>query len=412
MNILFLHNNFPAQYRWLAPTMAADKNNKVVFGSIHQRAKFPNVINVHYEPARKPAENIHHYLHGYESSVLTGQAAFRMGLGLREKGFIPDVICAHAGWGPGHFMKEVFPEAKLLGYFEWYYNAKGADFDFFPDVEHSFDDLCRLRIKNCSLLTDLMACDWGTAPTMWQWSQIPKEIRENKINILHDGINTQYMIPEKGKKLVIKGLDLSHAKEIVTFVGRGMEPYRGFMQFMEMASILQQERPNIHIVVVGSERVVYGRSLQDGKSYKQKALNDFTFDLKRIHFTGSIPYGDLRTVLQASDAHVYLTAPFVLSWSMLEAMSAGCLVIGSDTAPVREVIQNGVNGFLVDFFSPVNFAQKVSECLDHKSDMEAIRIQARKTILSHFKYEDCLEQHIQLIQNLAKGKFPSSGGRL
>ena len=193
-------------------------------------------------------------------------------------------------------------------------------------------------------------------------------------------------------------LDLSHVEELVTYVGRGMEPYRGFPQFIEAVALLQQRRPNCHVVIVGEDRVAYGKKLPDGKTYKQVMLEKFPLDLSRVHFTGQLPYEEHLQVLQASSAHVYLTRPFVLSWSMLEAMSAGCLLVASNTAPVTEVIQDGGNGLLADFFSPAEIADRLEEALNHPDHLHTVRAKARETILAHYDLTKLLPQHLQWIQ--------------
>lgn len=411
MKILFLHNNFPAQYRWLARAVANDPKSEVVFGSRYARSSIPNVKNAFYKPTREPNNSIHPYLINAENAVLHGQAAYRMARELRKDGFVPNIICAHAGWGPAHFIKEVYPEAKLLTYFEWFYNPVNSDINFLPETTFNEDDYLRLRMKNTALLTDLNACDWGLTPTEWQWSQIPKVFRDNKISILHDGIHTDVMLPNPKTKLKINNLDLSDAKEIVTYVGRGMEPYRGFPHTMKAISILQKRRKDTHFVIVGDDRVAYGRQLPDGQSYKEKVLNDYDFDLSRLHFTGNIPYNDLITVFQASDIHIYLTIPFVLSWSMLEAMSAGCLVVASDTQPVTEIITDNENGLLVDFFNSEELADSVEKVLKNPDQYTEIRKNARKHIVEHYDYKKLLPQHIELINNLVSGVFPEQGGR-
>jgi len=255
-------------------------------------------------------------------------------------------------------------------------------------------------VKNAPILIDLYSCDRGLSPTQWQRSQLPVEFHP-KLSVLHDGVDTEYFQPNPGAKLVLPQLDLSHVEELVTYVGRGMEPYRGFPQFMEAVAYLQERRPHCHVVIVGSDRVCYGKSLPNGQSYKDWMLEKVPLDLSRIHFTGPLPYGQYRQVIQASSVHVYLTRPFVLSWSMLEAMSTGCLVLGSDTAPVTEVIQDGNNGLLVDFFSPQQIAERITEVLDHPSRMVQLRAKARQTILERFALPDLLPQHLQLIQAVA-----------
>ncbi|MFM7363916.1 MAG: glycosyltransferase family 4 protein [Cuspidothrix sp.] len=393
--ILFLHPNFPAQFRHLATTLAKNDNYQVVFGTNRQEGNIPGVFKAIYQPSREAAPQTHHYIRNLENAVITGQAVYRICEKLKAEGFIPDIVYAHSGWGPSLFIKEVFPKAELLCFFEWFYHAKGSDADFDPSEPLNVDDQCRIRVKNSPILFDLYNCDRGLSPTNWQRQQFPKEYH-HKITICHDGIDTKFFQPQANAKLILAriNLDLSHIQEIVTYVGRGMEPYRGFPQFMEAVALIQQQRPNCHIVVVGEDRVAYGKNLPNGQTYRQLMLEKLDLDLSRLHFTGRLPYDEYLQVLQASSAHIYLTRPFVLSWSMLEAMSTGCLLIASDTAPVLEVIKNGKNGLLVDFFSPQKIADKVNEALDNSQDMISIRKAARKTIISNYDLDILLPKHL------------------
>ena len=400
MKILFLHSNFPAQFRHLAVNLARDSNNRVVFGTTREEGQIPGVYKFIYTPSRKPHEETHHYIKPLENAVLQGQAVYRALDKLKADGFIPDIVYGHSGWGPTMFIKDIFPQAKLLCYFEWFYNSEGSDVGFDPAEPVTTDDRLRIRIKNTPILTDLYSCDAGLCPTSWQLNQFPKEY-QNKLKVLHDGIDTQYFSPRKDEKLILPsiGLDLSDAKEIVTYVSRGMEPYRGFPQFMEAVSLLQKRRKNCHVVIVGEDRVAYGRHLPDGKTYKQLMLEKLDFDLSRLHFTGRLPYQQYLQVLRASSVHVYLTRPFVLSWSMLEAMSTGCLIIASDTPPVTEAINDSVNGILVDFFSPQDIVEKIDYALEHPDVMEKVRINARKIILEKYSLSDLLPKHMEWIQS-------------
>ncbi|AFY66490.1 glycosyltransferase [Geitlerinema sp. PCC 7407] len=400
MRILFLHNNFPAQFRHVAQVLAQDPSNQVVFGTMRAEGQIPGVTKVIYGPSREPHPQIHHYVRPLESAVLHGQAVYRMAQKLREQGFEPDVVYAHSGWGPSLFVKDIFPRSRLLCYFEWFYHARGSDADFDPSEPLMADDETRIRVKNAPILLDLYGCDRGLSPTLWQRSQFPPEYHA-KIQVFHDGVDTAYFAPEPGAKLVLpdRSLDLSEASEIITYVARGMEPYRGFPQFMKMVEILQQQRSRVQVVVVGEDRVAYGRPLPDGKTHKQKMLETLSLDLSRLHFTGPLPYSQYRQVLQASSVHVYLTRPFVLSWSMLEAMATGCLVVGSATRPVMEVIQDGDNGLLADFFQPEQIADRVEAALDHPDRMATLRQRARETILERYDLSRLLPQHLAWIQS-------------
>lgn len=409
MRALFLHNNFPAQYRHVARKLAEKKKNKVVFASHRAVEKIPNVVNLLYKPHREGSEKTHHYLKTTESAVINGQSLFRAAMDLKKKGFYPDVICAHSGWGPSLYVKDIFPDAKLLSYFEWYYHALGTDADFLKDSNIGFDDQSRIRTKNVPVLMDLAHCDWGQVPTAFQASQFP-EVFRSKLSVLHDGVDTSFFKPDPKAQLKVKGLDLSGADEVLTYATRGMEPYRGFPEFMRAASILMKQRPNLHVVVVGQDRVAYGKKLPEGDSWRKRMLEELEFDKDRLHFTGLLPYGDYVKVLQASTVQAYLTVPFVLSWSLIESLACGAIVVASDTDPVKEVIEDEVNGFLSDFFDHEAFAEKIAYALDNHKDLGHIREAARKKVVENYALKDLLPRHIKLIKDVATGNLPPKEG--
>jgi glycosyltransferase involved in cell wall biosynthesis len=396
MKFFFLHPNFPAQFRHLAAVLAQDSRHQVVFGTTRAEGNMPGVTKVLYQESRPVQPQTHHYVRPLEAAVLQGQAVYRLALNLKSQGFLPDVVYAHSGWGPGLFVKDVFPQAKFCGYFEWFYHAHGSDADFDPSDPLDADAEAKIRIKNAPILIDLVSCDRALSPTQWQKQQFPPEFLP-KIKVLHDGVDTDFFSPQPSAKLVLPhlSLDLAQASEIITYVARGMEPYRGFPQFMQTVSLLQQRRPQCQIVVVGEDRVAYGKNLPDGKTYKQLMLETLPLDLSRLHFTGLLPYSQYLQVLQASSVHIYLTRPFVLSWSMLEAMATGCLIVASDTAPVRELITSKENGLLVDFFNPEEIADTVEAVLDNPSAYQLLREAARDKIVQHYHLPTLLAEHLQ-----------------
>lgn len=409
MRILFLHPNFPAQFRHLAIALAQYPHNEVIFGTKEKQAVIPGVKKVIYEVSREPAEQTHHYLRNLESAVLEGQGCYRMALELKKSGFYPDIIYAHSGWGIGLFMKDLFPKAKYLCYFEWFYHAHGSDADFDPDDPLDADTEAKIRIKNAPILIDLASCDAGLTPTLWQKQQFPPEFH-GKLKVIHDGIDTKFFQPHPQTKLIINTpnsptkeqiLDLSSVEEIVTYVSRGLEPYRGFPQFMEAVALLQQQRPYTHVVIVATDRVAYGKTLPNGQTYKQLMLEKLELDLSRIHFTGHLPYSQYLKVLQASSVHVYLTRPFVLSWSLLESMATGCAIVASNTLPVQELIKDQFNGFLVNFFQPQAIAENINMVLDNLDSLKikSVKENARKTISDFYDLENLLPVHLHWLKS-------------
>lgn len=397
--ILFIHPNFPAQFRHLAMALGKDPKFEVMFATKREEGQIEGVKKIIYEVSREARPETHHYVRTLENAVLQGQGLYRVATELKKQGFYPDIVYGHSGWGPTLFIKDIFPRAKFLCYFEWFYNAHGSDADFDPSDPLSADDEARIRVKNAPILIDLYSCDRGLSPTKWQQQQFPSELR-SKITVLHDGVDTEYFKPNPETKLVLPriNLDLSHVSEIVTYLGRGMEPYRGFPQLIETISILQKRRPNTHFIIVGQNRVAYGKQLPEGQNYKDLMLQKFPLDLSRVHFTGLLPYDEYLTVIQNSSAHIYLTRPFVLSWSMLETMSTGCVLVASDTPPVKELIQDNYNGLLVPFFSPEIIAHRVEYALDNPNIMAKIREKARDTIVKNYNLPDLLKQHLEWIK--------------
>lgn len=400
MKLLFVHQNMPGQFVHLAQYMASSRDNKVVFVGKAQHS-IKNVTSIVYAPSRQPSRDTHPYLKVFEGQVLHGQAVARAALDLRRRGFVPDVICAHPGWGEALFLKDVFPESKLLIYCEFFYRSQGSDFGFDPQQEVTIDLAAHLRCKNAGLLTSLELADWGVSPTEWQHRQHPAEFR-SKISIIHDGVNTDLCRPDESATLTLpNGSVLSRRDEVITYVARDLEPYRGFPTFMRAAEEICRRRPKAEILVVGGDGVSYGMRPADAPSWREKLLAEVRLDPQRVHFLGKVPYEAFLRIVQVSRAHIYLTYPFVLSWSVLEAMACGAIVIGSNTQPVVEVIDDGRNGLLVDFFDPKAVADRVDEALDHPQMMESIRAAARQTVVERFDLKSvCLPMQLQLIEGL------------
>lgn len=407
INILFVHQNFPGQYLHLARHLGATGEHRVVFITQRTDADLPGVQKIVYKPARPVTRDVHHYVRETEAGVLNAQNVARVALDLKRSGFVPDVMLAHNGWGELWYLKEVFPRVPLIGYFEFFYRLHGADVGFEPGPPLIFDTGPRIRTKNLGNLLALNAVDYGQCPTHWQKSLYPKEYL-SKLHIVHEGIDTQLVAPDRSATFKIPQTDiaLTGEDEVVTYVARNLEPYRGFPSFMRSLPAILAQRPKAQVLVVGGDGVSYGPKPPKGTTFRALLLKELGcgIDLTRVHFLGRIPYSSYVRLLQVSRVHVYLTYPFVLSWSMLEAMSAGCLVVGSSTPPVKEVIRDGRNGLLVDIFSPDAISRWVIEGLANRENFDAIRISARKTIIEHYDLKNiCLPAQLRLLNMAARG---------
>ena len=405
MRVLFLHSNFPAQFGTLAHHLA-EQGHEVTFGTSWEGTPPDWLRLVRFSPHREVGPKQHPYLVSTEGAVLVGQGFARAAWRMKAQGYAPDCIVAHAGSGVGLYVRDVWPEARYVGYFEWYYRSRGADVGFL-DGEVSPDNQHRVRTRNTPILLDLAACNVGIVPTEYQAAQFPPFARPRLI-VQHDGVDTEYFAPQ-ARRLTLPGLDLAHVDEIVTYVARGQEPYRGFPQAMQAFAEVQKRRPGAHVVVVGEDRVAYGKNLPDGDTYRQKMLRELDFDRDRIHFTGLLARGHYRDVLLASSVHVYLTVPFVLSWSMIEALSAGCVVVASNTDPVLEVVRDGDNGLLVDFLDTARLADRICDVLERPDAFAGLREQARRTAVERYAASRLVPQRAKLLELAAAGLLGDAG---
>jgi glycosyltransferase involved in cell wall biosynthesis len=417
MKALFVHQNFPGQFRYSASALAADKNNQIIALGMNQPAyPTPGVVYGRYGVKRKPVENLPPLLTDFQSKVLRGEAATNAAIELQRKGFEPDVIVVHPGWGEQMFLKDVWPNARMLCFMEFFYRAEGLDTNFDPEFpSEGVASRARTRIKNSNHLLALDAADWCYSPTQWQRSSLP-EIYLSKTSAIFDGIDTEFIVPDSAAVFTLPdGRTVKAGDEVLTFVNRNLEPYRGFHVFMRALPAIQKERPNAIALIVGGDEVSYGSMPKTGKNWREVMMAEVgdKLDMSRIAFLGRIPYPDYKKLIQVSRAHVYLTYPFVLSWSMLESLAAECLVIGSSTPPVKEALSHERNGLLVDFFDVEGWVKTVTKALDKPADYAPLRKAARKGILEAYDLKTiCLPRQLKLIEALANKAKPSVLSRI
>ena len=417
-DIAVLHSSFPAQYLHLAPYLARNPENRVIFLS-KENSIGTNLPGVQLALYGKPKEEEENWiktcgpLRPAAEAVVEGQAVARALEWLaKERNFKPDVIIAHTGWGSTLYCKDLYPNVPIMGYFEWYYLSEDSDCYWWPDEVAQMPNKISIRTRNAHHLLNLEAVTApgpgqgiGVTPTKWQHSQLP-EVYKPKVKIIHEGIDTKFCSPDpSGKRpgLILDDvkLNLPEGTEIITYVSRGFEIYRGFPYFMDAIRLVLQRRPNAHVVVVGKDRICYGAQLKD-TTYLKEEEKKGGYDTNRVHFVGLRNRGDYQKILRSSSCHVYLTRPFVLSWSFLEAMSFGCPIVGSKTPPVEEVMEDGVNGLLAEFRSPYHIARKIEEHLDNPERGRLLGQRARETVQERFELYKCMRAQEDLMYSLVR----------
>jgi glycosyltransferase involved in cell wall biosynthesis len=404
MNILFVHNNFPAQYRHVVRALASDPSVQITAIGSSSAKTVDGVRLLNYELGEFDVASTHPFARRFEVECRRAEQVLYALSSLASTGFRPDVIMAHPGWGETLPLRTMFPAARILLYCEFFYGAPGRDVGFdteFPDT--GTDGRVALHLKNAASLLALVDCDLGITPTKWQHSTFPSEYR-NKIAILHDGIDVDLFKPNPNAVVRLSsGHEFRCTDEVVTFVARNLEPLRGYHIFMRALPRIMARRPQAQIVIIGGDAVSYGAAPPGKVTWKSLFHDEVAdrIDARRVHFTGRLSYRDYLKTLQVSSAHVYLTYPFVLSWSFLEALSTGCVVVGSDTPPVREVL-DGANGVLVPFFDVEQLADRVVDALASPSRYRCMRTQARQTVVDRYDLtRRCLPKVLALIKDMA-----------
>ncbi len=404
MNILFVHQNFPGQFLHLAPALAARGHEVRALTDAANTRPSPVPVIRYRHRAQPPDPAATRLGRSYTQMSDRGTTVARAARSLRQKGHVPDVVVGHSGWGETLFLKEVWPEARLIVYAEFYYGGRGRDVGFDPEfdpVPATLDQSLIAQGRAAHLGQALLHADHAISPTHWQADSHPVALRP-MIDVVFDGVDTQRIAPDPAARVTLPdGVTFRAGDEVVSFANRNLEPYRGYHVFLRALPEVLAARPQAHAVIVGGDEVSYGRAPPDGQTWKARILDEVKdrLDLSRVHFTGRIPHPDFVALMQVSRVHAYLTYPFVLSWSMLEAMACGALVLGSDTAPVREVIDDGANGRLIPFFDIAAWSSALTGALADPARFAPQRAAARQTVLDRYALADCLARLIRIVED-------------
>jgi glycosyltransferase involved in cell wall biosynthesis len=409
MHILFVHQNFPAQFGHIAAYLAQRKGYCCTFVSQRPAGNHAGIECIQYHSKGGATEKNHYCSRTFENAAWHSHAVYEA---LESRPDIkPDLVVAHVGFLSTVVLRELY-DCPIVNYFEYYYRTRGSDIDFRPDFPSPPINCLRARLRNANLLLDLESCDIGYSPTRWQRSLFPRTYRD-KIRVIFDGIDTGLWRPRPGAARRIGQRPVPEGMKLVTYVSRGMESMRGFDIFMKAARLLGQRRPDVLFVVVGDDRVCYGgdREFTGGKSFKEWVLARDDYDLSRFVFTGLMPTPELAELLAVTDLHIYLTVPFVLSWSMMDALASGATVLASDTAPVREMIAHGKNGLLTDFFDVERLADTAAGILDAPQEFRPLGQAAVEMIRERYSLDVCLPQMLALYEDAAHARREVEDGK-
>ncbi len=406
MNILFIHNNLPAQYRNLMQALASDPGVRMAAVGSPTSHATRGVELRKYHLGEADVSGTHPFARRFDLECRRAEQVLYCLSSLGASGFVPDVILAHPGWGETLPLRTFFPKARIAVYCEFFYGVEGRDVGFDPEFpEAGLDGHVSLHLKNASTLLALSDSDIGVSPTPWQRSTFPLHFRD-KIEVIHEGVDVDVAAPDSEASFRLpEGRVLTRSDQVITFVARNLEPLRGYHVFMRALPRILKKLPAAEVVIIGGDGASYGMKPPNGRTWKAMFLDEVrgSIDTDRVHFAGRLPHRRYLGALQVSSAHVYLTYPFVLSWSLLEAMSAGCVVIGSDTAPLRDVI-DGDNGMLVPFFDTDQLADRVVEAVLKPNRFNKMRARAREFVVGRYDAARiCVPRMRELVTQLAAG---------
>ena len=405
MKFLFVHQNMPGQYRELVQWLADKNEHEIVFLTQRKRPPaFDGVTTVIYKTHRVAQEKAYGLSRTWENAAGSGFGCAQAAKKLRDKGFTPDIIIGHVGWGELTFIKEIYPDVPVIGLFEYFYSTKGGPVGFDPESPASAHAPYLMAAHNAVPLANIEVVDLGHCPTYWQRDRFPKSFHD-RVYVCHDGIRTEKMLPNPSVELSLRRLKkpVTREDEIVTYMARNLETTRGFHQFMRAIPKIQAARPNARFLIIGGNDTSYGgKSKHPGglRGQMELELAD-SVNWEKVHFLGQVPFANYQKIIQVSRCHIYLTMPFVLSWSFLESMSMQSTIVASDVAPVREAITHGETGLLVDFFDPAALAAQVTDLLANPAAYSHIGANARKHVVATYDFLSvCLPEHLKQINAL------------
>ena len=400
MKIMFVHQNMPGQYRELVQWLADQRTHQIYF--LTQRKNPPRFDGVEtrvYKAHHRPAENAYGLSKNWEESTGNGLGAARAAKQIETReGFKPDIVVGHVGWGELTFFKQIWPDVPIIGFFEYYYSDTGGPVGFDPEDPVTENTPFLLHARNAVPLANIETVDIGLSPTYWQRDRFPQSFHR-KLYVCHDGIRTDQLRPDPAVTLKLGRMDRALTKddEVLTFVSRNLERTRGFHVFMRALPRILKQRPEARVLVVGGNDTSYGGKSKHpgGLRAEMEAEVGKHVDWSRVHFLGKLSYEDYQRVIQISRCHLYLTMPFVLSWSLLEAMAMGATIVGSDVAPVREAITHGETGLLCDFFDPDALGDQVADVLGNPAAYAHLGPAARAHVVETYDFlSKCLPEHI------------------
>ncbi|QEH35606.1 Spore coat protein SA [Aquisphaera giovannonii] len=399
MHVLFVHQNYPAQFGHIARHLAQSHGFRCTFVSQRPEGESDGVRRIRYHPKGGATARNHYCSRTFENAVHHTHAVYEACKAHPE--IRPDLVVGHSGFGSTLFLRELY-DCPIINYFEYFYRAHGSDLDFRPEMPPGEMDVLRSYCRNATLLLDLENCDAGYSPTRWQWGRLPRAYAD-KVRVIFDGVDTSVWrrIPDAPRR--VGDAPLPRDKRIVTYVSRGFESMRGFDIFMKVAKRIYERYPDVLFVVVGSDRVAYGGDLKhvpEG-SFREHVLAQDDYDPSKFLFAGNLAPHDLAALLSAGDLHIYLTVPFVLSWSLFDALACGCVVVASDTGPVTELIAHGENGLLGGFFDVEALAELSLRVLRDPASHRHLGEAGMRTIRERYALEKCLPRMLDLYRSVA-----------
>jgi len=408
MKFLFVHQNFPGQYLHIVRHLVAQKLHEVIFLTEENPNHLAGVRKIVHRAPPGADQHTHFDVREFEIAIQRAHIVAAACQSLKQLGFVPDIVIGHHGWGELLNIQDVYPGVPLLGYLEFFYHVEGVDVGFDPEFPMSPALYSSVRTKNAVNFLALNSPGEGQTPTRFQLETYPQWARP-RINLLPEGADLEATRPNPTVRrgaFKFRDIIIPPTQKLVSYVARDLEPYRGFHIMMRALPKLLRERPDVRVMIIGQDGVSYGAKLAEG-CWRERMLAELKgqFDLHRVHFVGRVDHADYLRVLQRSDTHVYLTYPFEASWSLRESLASGCMVVASDTAPVRDFVTDGENGVLTPCLDPQRLAETIAACLDNTPRTRRLRAGARAYAETHLAMDSHLAAFEAVIARMTQGQY-------